>query len=158
MRDGKIFSLDGIELQKYQVNRYLLLMIDYVTEVLPGKYAKGYKNLSNNEWYFPKHFDGHPNMPGCLQLEAMAQMLTVAITTLPGMEGKPVYALKHEVRYHHELFPGQRLELDAKVISYKRGVCRGTCEGYVDGTLVCEAKMMIAVPDIFNQFVPKKDK
>ena len=88
------FSLNGIELQKYQPNRYPFLMIDYVTEVIPGKSAKGYKNLTNNEWYFPHHFEGHPNMPGALQLEAMAQMLTVAITTLPGLAG---YATHREI-------------------------------------------------------------
>lgn len=150
------FSLDGIELQKYQPNKYPLLMIDYVTNVVPGKLAEGYKNLSNNEWYFPKHFEGHPNMPGCLQLEAMAQMLTMAIVTLPDLACKPVYAVKHIVKYHREIFPGNRLELKAEVKSYRRGLCSGICKGYVDGELACEADMTIAVPEIFNQFIPKK--
>ena len=60
--DNKVlvpFSLDCEELKKYQPNRYPFLMIDRVTEVLPGKYAKGYKNLTNNEWYFPVHFPGN---------------------------------------------------------------------------------------------------
>ena len=77
------FSLDCIELQKYQQNRYPYLMIDHVDEVVPGKYANGFKNLTMNEWFFPQHFPGEPNMPGALQLEAMAQMLTIAITKLP---------------------------------------------------------------------------
>jgi 3-hydroxymyristoyl/3-hydroxydecanoyl-(acyl carrier protein) dehydratases len=152
----KGFSLNGIELQKYQVNRYPLLMVDYVTDVLPGEYAKGYKNITNNEWYFPNHFPGHPNMPGCLQLEAMAQMLTIAITTLPNLEGKAMYAIKHEVRYHKEIFPGDQLILEAEVSSYKRGLCSGNCKGYTNGSLACEANMMIAVPDIFKTFMPKK--
>ena len=45
-------------------------MIDHVEEVIPGKSAKGFKNLTNNEWFFPKHFPGEPNMPGALQLES----------------------------------------------------------------------------------------
>ena len=68
------FSLNCIELQEYQPNRYPFLMIDHVEEVIPGVSAKGYKNLTLNEWYFPKHFPGAPNMPGALQLEALAQM------------------------------------------------------------------------------------
>ena len=75
------FSLDEKELLLYQPNRPPFLMIDFVSEVLPGKYANGYKNLNEDEWYFPIHFPGNPNMPGALQLEALAQMLTVAITT-----------------------------------------------------------------------------
>lgn len=57
----------------------------------PGKYAKGYKNLTNNEWYFPAHFPGDSNMPGSLQIEDMAQMLTAVITTMEGdgREGCP---------------------------------------------------------------------
>ena len=47
-------------------------MIDRVTDVEPGEYAKGYKHLTNNEWYFPIHFPGGPNMPGALQLETGA--------------------------------------------------------------------------------------
>ena len=74
-------------------------MIDHVTEVQPGKFANGYKNLSNNEWYFPVHFPGGPNMPGALQLEAMAQMLTVAVTTQEGLKGKVTHALEHTVRF-----------------------------------------------------------
>ena len=44
----KKFSLNSIELQEYQPNRYPFLMIDYVDEVLPGKYARGYKNMTMN--------------------------------------------------------------------------------------------------------------
>ena len=84
-------TLNSTELLDYQPNRYPFLMIDYVSKFEPGKMANGYKNFTNNEWFFPIHFPGHPNVPGALQLEALAQMLTVAITTLPGNKGKTMY-------------------------------------------------------------------
>lgn len=149
------FSLDAYELQKYQPNRYPMLMIDYVTEVVPGSYAKGYKNLTNNEWFFPKHFEGHPNMPGCLQLEAMAQMLTVAITTQEGLSGRAMHAVRHQVQFHKEVFPGDRLELTANVISWRHGMCVGKAEGWTNGTKACEAKMWIIIPEIFKSYLPK---
>ena len=111
------FSLNCLELQAYQPNRYPFLMIDHVDEVLPGKYARGYKNLTMNEWYFPVHFPDGPNMPGALQLEALAQMLTVAITTLPGLKGKVTHALQHTVRFRKEVLPGKKFEINAEVIS-----------------------------------------
>lgn len=154
MANEEGFSLDAFALQRFQPNRYPFLMIDYVTEVIPGKSAKGYKNLSNNEWYFPHHFEGHPNMPGALQLEALAQMLTVAITTLPDMAGKVTHAMKHEVRFRKEVFPGERLDIETEVLSWKRGVCIGTGRGYTHGSVACEAKMMITVPDIFKAYLP----
>ena len=96
-------------------------MIDFVSEVIPGKMANGYKNFTNNEWFFPIHFPGHPNVPGALQLEALAQMLTVAITTLPGNKGKATHAISHTVRFRREILPGEKLEIETKVLSWKRG-------------------------------------
>lgn len=153
-KDG--FSLDGIELQKYQPNRFPFLMIDYVSEVIPGVSAKGYKNLTNNEWYFPLHFEGHPNMPGVLQLEALGQMLTVAITTLPGLMGSVMHAMKHEARFRKEVFPGERLEIETEVISWKRGICHGTGKGYTNGELACEADMLLTIPEIFKKYLPER--
>lgn len=152
----KPFSLNYIELQEYQPNRYPFLMIDDVREVLPGKYAKGHKNLTLNEWYFPKHFPGAPNMPGALQLEAMAQMLTVAITTLPGLKGSVTHALQHLVKFKKEVLPGQSLVIEAEVLSWRRGICKGIAKGYTDGEVACEAEMLITIPDILDQYLPKK--
>jgi len=152
----KKFSLNSVELQEYQPNRYPFLMIDYVDEVLPGKYAHGYKNMTMNEWFFPVHFPGGPNMPGALQLEALAQMLTVAITTLPGLKGKVTHALSHTVRFKKEVLPGEKFEIKTDVISWKRGICKGKGFAYTNGELACEADMLITIPEILEEYLPKK--
>ena len=150
------FVLNAEELKRFQPNRYPFLMIDYVTDVDPGVHAKGYKNLSNNEWYFPVHFPGGPNMPGALQLEAMAQMLTVALTTQEGLEGKVTHALEHKVRFRKEVLPGEQLVIEANIISWRRGICKGRAIGYTNGEVVCEADMLITIPDILDQYIPKR--
>lgn len=150
------FSLNAEELKEYQPNRYPFLMIDGVSAVEPGKYAKGHKNLSNNEWYFPVHFPGGPNMPGALQLEAMAQMLTVAITTQDGLKGCVTHALEHTVRFKKEVLPGDTLYIEAHIDSWRRGICKGHATGTTRGEIACEAKMLITIPDILEQFLPKK--
>ena len=48
---------------EYQQNRDPYLMIDYVEEVVPGKFANGYKDL-NEDWFFKVHWPKDPNMPG----------------------------------------------------------------------------------------------
>jgi len=148
--------LNAEELKRFQPNRYPFLMIDYVTDVEPGVHAKGYKNLSNNEWYFPVHFPGGPNMPGALQLEAMAQMLTVALTTQEGLEGKVTHALEHKVRFRKEVLPGEQLFIEANIISWRRGICKGRAIGYTHGEVACEADMLITIPDILDQYIPKR--
>lgn len=150
------FVLNAEELKRFQPNRYPFLMIDYVTDVEPGVHAKGYKNLSNNEWYFPVHFPGGPNMPGALQLEAMAQMLTVALTTQEGLEGKVTHALEHKVRFRKEVLPGEQLVIEANIISWRRGICKGSAIGYTNGEVACEADMLITIPDILDQYIPKR--
>ena len=149
------FSLNAIELQKFQPNRYPFLMIDKVTEVSPGEYARGYKNLTNNEWFFPKHFEGHPNMPGALQLEAMAQMLTVAITTIDGLQGKVTHALEHTVRFKKEVLPGDRLDIETHLTSWRRGIGIGKGICFVEGEEVSSAKMTITIPEILEKYIPK---
>ena len=148
-------SLDAEELQRFQPNRFPFLMIDRVTEVVPGRYAKGYKNLTNNEWFFPIHFVGNPNMPGVLQLEALAQLLTVAITTLPDLQGEVTHGLQHKVRFRREVKPGDKLELEVIVNSWQRGICHGEGNAYVNGTKVCDANMVITVPKILEQHLPE---
>ena len=116
-----VFSLNSLELQDYQQNRYPFLMIDFVDEVVPGKSAKGYKNLTSNEWYFPIHFPGAPNMPGVLQLEALAQMLTVAVTTLPGLKGSFTRAISYAVKFRKEVLPGDKFVIETTITSWNRG-------------------------------------
>ena len=150
------FSLTAEELKEFQPNRYPFLMIDAVTDVVPGQYAKGYKNLTNNEWYFPVHFPGSPNMPGALQLEAMAQMLTVAITTQKNLKGRITHALEHLVRFKKEVVPGDCLKVEAYIDSWKRGICKGHAFGYTNGEIACQAKMMITIPEILEQYLSRK--
>ena len=151
----KIFSLDSYQLQESQPNRYPFLMIDFVTKVKPGKFAEGYKNFTNNEWFFPIHFKDNPNVPGALQLEAMAQMLTVALTTLPGNKGKVTHAISHIVKFKREIHPGQKLVIKTEVDSWSRGLCKGKGKGFVNDLEVCEAEMIITIPDILEKYLPK---
>lgn len=151
------FSLDYVELLEYQQNRYPYLMIDYIDEVIPGKSAKGFKNLTNNEWFFPSHFPGAPNMPGALQLESFAQMLTTAITTLPGNKGKTTRFISNEMKYYKEIVPGDKMVIETEVTFYRRGLFKGTGKAYTNGELASESKMVICIPDIFEQYIPKKE-
>ena len=152
------FSLNAIELQKYQQNRYPYLMIDHVDEVIPGKSSKGYKNLTLNEWFFPKHYPANPNYPGALQIESLAQMLTIAITTLPGNKGKETLFVSVFSKFKKEVLPGDKFVLETKVTSWKRGLLKGVGVGYTNGTIACEAELVITLPDILKQYLPSKEE
>ena len=67
-------SFDSVGVMKLIPHRYPFLLVDGITECVPGEYSKGYKNVSINEPFFQGHFPGEPIMPGVLQLEALAQI------------------------------------------------------------------------------------
>jgi 3-hydroxyacyl-[acyl-carrier-protein] dehydratase len=106
--------------------------------------------------YFPQHFPGAPNMPGALQLEALGQMLTVAITTLPGNKGRVVHGLSYTVRFRKEVLPGDKLVIETNGISWNRGIAKGKGIGYTKNEIAVEADMTICIPEILNQFLPNK--
>lgn len=154
-----IKDLDAYAIQQYQRNRYPLLFIDYVSEVVPGKSAKGFKNFSYNEWFFPAHFDDEPNVPGFIQIEALTQLFLMTFLTLPDNKGKKTnFVSIKEAVFKKKIKPGDRLEIEATLNSYARGLAKGTSKGYVNGELACSADLVIIVPDVFNKFIPKLNK
>ena len=84
-------KLNKNQILEYQQNRNPYLMIDSAEEIIPGKIAKGYKDLTIDEWFFKVHWPNDPNMPGMLQIEALVQMSALSILTLPGNKGKIMY-------------------------------------------------------------------
>ena len=87
----KPLTLNKKQICEFQQNRDPYLMIDYAEEVIPGKSSKGYKDLNENDWIFKVHWENDPNLPGMLQIEALVQMSSLAIFTLPGNKGKIMY-------------------------------------------------------------------
>jgi 3-hydroxyacyl-[acyl-carrier-protein] dehydratase len=149
-------DLDPVQIQEYQQNRYPMLFVDHIEEVEEGKYAKGHKCLSYNEWYFPVHFADEPNMPGFIQQEMLAQVFLMTFLTIPENKGKKAVALDVHTKYKMKLVPGMRVDIEAKLKSYRRGIAIGTSTGYVDGELAVSSDFMVAIPDVLNQFKPKE--
>lgn len=150
-----IRNLDAYAIQQYQQNRYPCLFIDYVEEAVPGRSAKGYKNFSFNEWFFPAHFTDEPNVPGFIQIEALTQLFLMTFLTLPENKGKKTgfISIDH-ARFKKKIIPGNRLDIQAELKSYGRGLAKGISVGCINGEIACSADLVIAIPDIFNKFMP----
>lgn len=144
-------DLNGIH--EYQQNRYPYLLIDFVEEVIPGISAKGYKDLTEKDWFFECHWPGDPNMPGMLQIEALVQMAALTVLTLPGNKGKVVYLTSaNNIKLSRKIMIGDRLNIETKLLSWKRGI--GNCSGIgsVNGEIACRAEFTIVMPDVLNKY------
>lgn len=146
-------DLDG--LLEYQKNRPPYLMIDCAEEVIPGVSAKGYKQLTEKDWFFECHFPGDPNMPGMLQIEAMIQLSALMVLTLPGNKGKVAYVTSAtNLKFLRKILPGDRLDIEAKLLSWKRGIGQCAAKGMVNGKLVCQADFTYVLPHILDSYKP----
>jgi len=157
MGNAILKDLDAYEIQQYQQNRYPCFFLDYVEEAIPGERAKGYKNFTFNEWYFPSHFADEPNVPGFIQIETLTQMFLMTFLTIPENKGKKTgFVSVNNARFYKKIIPGKKLEIEANLKSYNRGLAKGTSIGYIDGEKACSIELTVVIPDVFNKFLPSK--
>ena len=143
MSDVKTIS----ELFDYLPHRYPFLLIDRVTEIAAGEHIKGYKNITVNEEMFNGHFPGQPILPGVLILEAMAQLSGVLAfetkNTRPADGTNYLFGGVEKARFRRQVIPGDRLDIESKIIADRRIMMKFDCSAYVDGALACSAVLSV---------------
>ena len=128
----KKLILNKEQIYAYQQNREPYLLIDFASEIVPGKSAKGYKDFNDDEWFFKVHWPNDPNVPGMLQIEALVQMAALSILTLPNNKGKTMYLTNaNNLKFIKKIIPNKRLYINTETISYKRGLASFKGEGMV---------------------------
>ncbi|MBC5996654.1 3-hydroxyacyl-[acyl-carrier-protein] dehydratase FabZ [Romboutsia ilealis] len=134
------------EIKEILPHRYPFLMIDRVEEVIEGKSAKGYKNVTINENFFNGHFPEYPVMPGVLILEALAQMGAICILSMEDFKGKIGFLVgADKVRWKKQVMPGDKLELEIEIIKLRGSIGVGKGKATVDNQIVCEGEIMFAI-------------
>ncbi|NBX73780.1 MAG: 3-hydroxyacyl-[acyl-carrier-protein] dehydratase FabZ [Alphaproteobacteria bacterium] len=141
MTDTK--TLDINQILSRIPHRYPMLLIDAITDIVPGVSGTGIKNVTMNEPFFMGHFPGRPIMPGVLIIEAMAQTsATLVVDDLH--HGQPhndlVYFMMIEsARFRKPVVPGDTLRLKCVRDRQRGNVWRFKCDAFVNDGLVAEA-------------------
>ncbi|WP_343346409.1 3-hydroxyacyl-ACP dehydratase FabZ [Terrisporobacter petrolearius] len=134
------------EIKDILPHRYPFLMIDRVEELVEGKSAKGYKNVTINENFFNGHFPEYPVMPGVLILEALAQMGAICILSQEEFKGKIGFLVgADKVRWKKQVTPGDKLNLEIEIVKLRGSIGVGKGKATVDGSIVCEGEIMFAI-------------
>ena len=140
--------MDVMEIKEWLPHRYPFLLVDRVLELRKGEYIRAYKNISGNEEVFNGHFPQAPIFPGVMIIEAMAQVSGIlgfkTIGKTPQDGSVYLFAGADKVRFRRQVVPGDQLELEATVISEKRGIWKFECKASVDGELASSATILCA--------------
>lgn len=146
MSRGEVLDIPAIMMRL--PHRYPFLLVDRVTECVPGDRICAVKNVSINEPFFQGHFPGRPLMPGVLIVEAMAQatgILTYETVGGSGQEDIIYYFVGiDKARFKRPVEPGDQLILRAQLLKSRHQVWRFSTTAQVDGELCAEAELMCA--------------
>ena len=142
------FAMDINAVMAQLPHRYPFLLVDRVTECVPGKRIRAIKNVTVNEPFFAGHFPYRPVMPGVMILEALAQAAGIlAFKTagvVPDEKTRFYFVGIDRARFRRPVEPGDQLVLKATLERAIRGIWKFSTIAEVDGEEVASATMMVA--------------
>jgi 3-hydroxyacyl-[acyl-carrier-protein] dehydratase len=132
----------------YLPHRAPFLLLDEVTEVVPGERAAGRWTLNGDEWFFPGHFPGRPTTPGVLLLESIAQCGAVAVLADPRYAGRlPLFGGVERARFRRQVLPGDIVDLECAMTRLSARGGRGEGRASVGGVVAVEAELLFVLAD-----------
>jgi len=127
-------------------HRHEMLLVDEITEVVPGVSATGILNCDADRWFFKGHFPGYPVTPGVLMVEAMAQTAAVAHLMLDENKGRlGFFAGINNCKFKKQVKPGDVLVMKVETIKKRGSISVVQGKAYVNDVLACKAEMTLAI-------------
>lgn len=138
--------LGKAEIEAIIPHRDPFLLLEEVTELVPGVRVTATKTLTGDEWWFPGHFPERPVMPGVLTVEAMAQAGAVAVLAQPENRGKlAFFAGIDNVKFKRIVEPGDTLTLVCEIVGTRGPIGKGKATAHVGDKLAVSGMLTFFV-------------
>jgi len=133
-------------IQRLIPHRYPFLLVDRVTEFVPGQRIVGIKNFSRNDEMSQGYFPDAPTVPLSVVLEAVTQLGAILVLARSEMAGKVALILQiPSAQSLKPVLPGDSLRLEVRVVKWKENFGEFRGSAFRDSELVGEGQMRFAI-------------
>jgi 3-hydroxyacyl-[acyl-carrier-protein] dehydratase len=147
-----LFDIDNIDLDqplfgkeeilKYNPQDYEMQQLDAVVWYdKENHYSVGYKDVTDKEFWVRGHIPGRPIMPGVIMIEAAAQLSSVYMKKIYGLEGFIGFASIESARFRGTVEPGDRLYMLCHISKMRSRKYTATVQGVVNGQMVFDCEI-----------------
>ena len=120
-----------------------MLLIDEVSELVPGDHIVATFWVDPQREIFKGHFPGNPICPGVIQIETMAQVAGAGLVACGflGDNASFLFAKVEEAKLKKPIRPGDKITVITKTVKLKKIIGVFEAKGYVNGELAVEGTL-----------------
>lgn len=140
-------TLNGADVARLLPHRHPVLLLDGVTDLVPGESGTGLKNISISDPVFAGHFPGEPIYPGAQLIEVSAQVAAVLLNSVPNEGGESQIGYLASVKrfaFTQPIRPGDQVSIRVEKKTVFGLLAEFSVVARVRGAVVAKGSIVVA--------------